>query len=70
MSVFKNFKTFESQYLQFRADIFNLFNTPSLGIPSNAGINSVNSGQITGPRFFGNYTPDARFFQLALKYYF
>jgi len=70
LSVFKNFKTFESQYLQFRADIFNLFNTPSWGAPSNTGIASINSGEITGPRFFGNNTPDARFFQLALKYNF
>jgi outer membrane receptor protein involved in Fe transport len=70
LSLFKNFKTFEAQFLQFRADVFNLFNTPSWGAPSNAGINSQFSGQITGPRFFGNYTPDARFFQLALKYTF
>jgi hypothetical protein len=67
-SLFKNFITFHEQYLQFRADIFNVFNTPAYGQPS-SGINS-SSGQITGPRFTGNYTPDARFFQLALKYLF
>ena len=68
MSVFKNFPTFRQQYLQFRADIFNLFNTPSLGTP-NGSIDS-NGGQITGPRFFQNFTPDARFIQFALKYEF
>lgn len=70
MSVFKNFTTFEKQYLQFRADVFNLFNTPTWGIPSDAGIASNAAGHITGTRTLGNYTPDARFFQLALKYYF
>lgn len=69
LTVFKNFKTFESQYLQFRADIFNVTNTPSWGPPSNTGITRT-GGEITGPRFFANYQPDARFFQLALKYYF
>jgi outer membrane receptor protein involved in Fe transport len=69
MSVFKNFRTFESQYLQFRADVFNLFNTPAWGSPSDSGIGNT-GGQITGTRFLGNYSPDPRFFQLALKYYF
>src|SRR5579884_1017576 len=69
MSVFKNFPTWESQYLQFRADAFNLFNTPAWGAPSDAGIGNT-GGLITGTRFLGNYSPDPRFFQLALKYYF
>ncbi len=69
MSVFKDFHTFRKQYFEFRGDIFNLFNTPALGIPSVANINS-NGGQITGPRFFQNFTPDARFLQFALKYQF
>jgi hypothetical protein len=29
-----------------------------------------NAGQITGPKFFQNNAPDARFFQLSLKYAF
>ncbi len=70
MSVFKNFPTVEQQYLQFRADVFNLFNTPAWGAPSDTGIGGVTSGQITSTRFIGNYSPDPRFFQLALKYYF
>jgi hypothetical protein len=69
MTLTKNFKTYERQYLQFRADVFNLLNTPTWGAPSNTGI-SARGGQITGTNFLGNFTPDARFFQLALKYYF
>jgi len=69
MTATKNFPIFEKQYLQFRADAFNLFNTPSWGTPNNTGTGTL-GGQITGNRFMGNYTPDPRFFQLALKYYF
>ena len=69
MTLSKKFKTYESQYLQFRADVFNLFNTPSWAVPSNTGTSSI-GGEITGNASLGNYTPDPRFFQLALKYYF
>jgi hypothetical protein len=69
MTVTKNFPTFEGQYFQFRADVFNLFNTPTWGVPSNTSTSSL-GGQITGNQFLGNYTPDPRFFQLAGKYYF
>ncbi len=68
MSLFKNFSTVESQYLQFRVDAFNLFNTPSFSNPGN-GINS-NGGQITSTYNMGQFTPNSRFLQLALKYYF
>jgi hypothetical protein len=68
MSLFKNFTTFASQYLQVRADIFNVLNTPAFGQP-NGGINT-NGGQITGTRSLGAFTPNSRFFQLAAKYYF
>ncbi len=67
-SLFKDFKTYESQYLQFRADAFNLFNTPAFNNPGN-GINS-NGGQITSTHDMGQFTPNSRFLQLALKYYF
>ena len=71
MSIFKNFTTWREQVLQFRADAFNLFNHPSLGNPSSSEQNdNPNGGQITGPQFFQNNTPDARFLQLALKYQF
>ncbi|MGH9586916.1 MAG: TonB-dependent receptor domain-containing protein [Acidobacteriaceae bacterium] len=69
MSLFKNFVTFREQYLQFRADAFNLLNHPTWGNPSNQGI-GPQGGQITGAKFFQNNTPDARFLQLSLKYTF
>ena len=68
MSLFKNFDTIESQYLQFRADIFNVFNTPAFGQPD--GTNNSDGGVITSTRSLGNFTPNPRFFQFALKYYF
>jgi hypothetical protein len=69
MSLFKNFTTWREQYLQFRVDAFNLLNHPTLANPSTNNVNS-NGGQITGPKFFQNNTPDARFLQLSLKYVF
>jgi hypothetical protein len=69
MSLFKNFTTFREEYLQFRADAFNLLNHPTLANPSNQGL-GPQGGQITSEKFFQNNTPDARFFQLALKYVF
>jgi hypothetical protein len=68
MSLFKTFPTWREQYLQFRADGFNVLNHPTMGAPTNSLNN--NAGQITGPKFFQNNTPDARFFQLSLKYAF
>jgi hypothetical protein len=69
MSLFKNFTTWHEQYLQFRADSFNVLNHPTLANPSSTN-NSANAGNITGPKSFQNNTPDARFFQLSLKYAF
>ncbi len=69
MSLFKDFHVFRESALQFRADIFNLLNTPAYGVPSNGGISS-NGGLITGARFFQANTPDSRFFQFALKYHY
>jgi hypothetical protein len=68
-SLFKNFTTWREQYLQFRADIFNVPNHPTLANPSNTTLNNQ-AGTITGPKSFQNNTPDARFFQLALRYAF
>ncbi len=80
LSLFKDFRIREGKTLQFRADIFNLFNTPSYANPSSnynnggasSGVNNNSSqgGQITLPRNFQSYTPDARFIQLALKFSF
>ena len=69
MSLFKSFTTWREQNLQFRADAFNLLNTPAYGEPSTTDIGQ-NGGKITGARFFQSYTPDSRFFQFALKYNF
>ncbi len=66
-SLFKSFHTFREQSVQFRADIFNVLNTPAYGNPNNTGISST-GGLITGARFFQANTPDSRFFQFALKY--
>jgi hypothetical protein len=80
LSLFKNFHIHEQMALQFRADIFNLFNTPSYANPNNnfnnggaaSGVdnNSSQGGEITLPRSFQSYTPDSRFIQLALKFNF
>jgi len=80
MSFFKDFSIREKMKLQFRADVFNLFNTPSFANPNSnsaggglqGGIddNSSLGGQITLPRFFQAFTPDARFVQFALKFIF
>lgn len=69
MSLFKNFYTWREQYLQFRADAFNVLNHPTWANPSVSSDNT-NGGAISGPKFFQNNTPDARFFQLSLKYVF
>lgn len=68
MSLFKSFTTIREQQLQFRADAFNVLNHPTLGTPN--GSMNANGGLISGPKFFQNNTPDARFFQLSLKYTF
>lgn len=69
MSLFKNVTTWHEQYLELRADIFNVMNHPSLGNPAVTGINS-NAGKITGPKSLQADTPDARFIQLSAKYVF
>lgn len=69
MSIFKNFAVWREQYLQFRADGFNVLNHPTFANPSTTN-DSANAGNITGPKSFQSNTPDARFFQLSLKYAF
>lgn len=69
MSIFKSFRTFQEQKLEFRADIFNLFNTPALSNPNDSNIDS-NGGAITGTRNLQRYAPDSRFIQLSLRYAF
>jgi hypothetical protein len=69
MSVFKSFAMYREQTLQFRADIFNLFNSPYFAVPSYSNDGAF-GGQITSTRQTGAFTPDARFVQFALKYQF
>jgi hypothetical protein len=69
MSIFKSFKTFREQTLEFRTDAFNVFNTPSLADPSSTQNNSQ-GGQINSPKPLQHLAPDSRFFQLSLRYQF
>ena len=69
-SVFKDFSLTESQRVQFRAEMYNLFNTPQFGNPS-ASLNSPSTfGQsrstLTSSTGFGTN----RQIQLALRYSF
>jgi len=45
-SVFKDFKFNEGRQLEFRGEIFNLFNTPQFALPNNL-VDTPNAGQIT-----------------------
>jgi hypothetical protein len=70
-SLFKDFRTWREQYLEFRADAFNILNHPSFGNPGNTSTNiGSNSVSLTGPFTNQNNTIDARFFQLSGKYVF
>ena len=77
LSAFKSFAVYRGTNVQFRGDIFNLFNTPAYGQPGNT--TGSGFGEITTERFGGGgaqYTgtagesPDARVVQFALKYVF
>ena len=62
-SVFKDFKISESKLLQFRAELFNLFNTPQFGDP-NFSVDTAQAGSITST------VHSSRQIQLALKFVF
>ncbi len=68
-SLFKRIPVFREDYIELRADIFNVLNTPSLANPSTL-TNASTGGQITSPQTFQNFTPDARFIQLSGKFTF
>jgi len=77
-SLFKDFNITESKRLQFRAEAFNVTNTPSFGMPGTNIASWAGSGAATVPTAAGNfgkitsmnafYTP--RDIQLALKFVF
>jgi hypothetical protein len=67
LSVFKSFPIGENKRFEFRAESFNLSNTPNFSLPSTLNyLNTVNFGQITSTRDNPN---DARELQFALKFY-
>jgi len=64
-SVFKSFRVTEGSHAEFRAEAFNLTNTPSFNLPGNLSYEGDNPsfGQITTTR------SNARELQFAFKYY-
>ena len=62
-SIFRQFPVTETKRLEFRAEMFNAFNTPVYGTP-NGTITSVNFGKVT------DTANQARQIQLALKFLF
>ena len=63
-SLFKSFQVTEGSHAEFRAESFNLTNTPSFNLPSNGNYKDpVHFGQITSTR------SNARELQFAFKYY-
>jgi hypothetical protein len=69
-SLFKDFRVSEQRTVQFRAEVFNLFNTPQFGLPG-GNINAPatfgrSTGTINTPAGFGTN----RQIQFALRYQF
>lgn len=63
-SIFKSFKVTEGSHAEFRAEAFNLTNTPSFNLPSNTDyLDTANFGEISSTR------SNSRELQFALKYY-
>ena len=66
-SLFKEFRTSETTHLEFRAEVFNLTNTPNFALPSVTSFaNPATFGKISATRDTPN---DPRIFQFALKFY-
>jgi hypothetical protein len=64
LSVFKNFQVSERIRSEFRAEMFNLTNTPSFNIPGTTNFQSATFGRLDSQR------NSPRQIQLALKFYF
>jgi len=69
-SMFKDFRTFHEQFLEFRADAFNILNHPSFGNPGSTTTDITASAVLTTTGTNQNLTIDARFFQVSGKYVF
>ena len=65
LSLLKNFRLAESKTLQFRAESFNITNTPNFTLP-NTALGASNFGTVSALNVFGN----PRQTQLALKFLF
>jgi hypothetical protein len=63
MSLIKNFRLTESKSFDFRAQVFNLTNTPSFSSPS-GNVNLATGGQVTSTR------NQPRLFEFGLKFNF
>jgi hypothetical protein len=67
-SLFKSFPISETKRFEFRAESFNLTNTPAFALPGSLNfLNTSNFARITATRDAPN---DARELQFALKFYF
>lgn len=66
-STFKDFRITERQQLQFRAEMFNIFNHPQFGLP---GRNPDQGGTNGGARISGTLPDNQREIQFALRYTF
>jgi hypothetical protein len=67
-SLFKSFPVGEKRRFEFRAEVFNLSNTPNFALPSSTNfLDTVSFGKITSTVDNPN---DARELQFALKFYF
>jgi len=68
LSVFRRFNVTESRYFEFRAESFNLTNTPNFGQPGSLNFTSPNTfAQISNTRDNPN---DPRELQASLKFYY
>jgi hypothetical protein len=73
-SMFKSFSIREKARFEYRAEFFNLLNTPNFSNPSNTSLPSLTSGTTySNPGSFGNITTTSnnnRSIQMALKFVF
>jgi hypothetical protein len=67
-SVFRQFPVYEATHFEFRAEVFNLTNTPNFAQPGSLSFSTPNTfASITATR---DSPDDPREIQLSLKYYF